>query len=168
MYNAGMIVIALGANLNSQAGTPRETLRAALAELEMRSVRILTVSPFYRTRAWPDPHDPDYVNAAAIVASEHTPGELLDVLQQTETLYGRKRSEKNAPRTLDLDIVDYDGRIETGPPILPHPRLADRAFVLVPLADIAPDWRHPVSGKSVSELIAALPGGTGGVYRLDT
>jgi len=167
-YNAAMIVIALGSNLNSHAGTPRDTLCAALADLEGRNVRILTVSPFYRTQAWPDPRDPDYVNAVAVVGSDLSPAGLMAVLQRTETSYGRKRSEKNAPRTLDLDIVDYDGRVEAGPPILPHPRLSDRAFVLVPLADAAPDWRHPVTGKSARELLAALPEGAGGIERLDT
>src|ERR1700739_3648782 len=142
-----MIVIALGANLNSHVGTPRDTLRAALATLAERNVRILTVSPYYRTRAWPNPRDPDFVNAVAIVSSDLSPAGLMAVLQQTETLYGRVRSEKNAPRTLDLDIVDYDGRIEAGPPVLPHPRLGDRAFVLVPLAAVASDLRHPGPGK---------------------
>jgi len=163
-----MIVIALGANLNSRAGTPRDTLRAALADLEGRNVRILTVSPFYRTQAWPDPRDPDFVNAVAVVSSDLSPAGLMAVLQQTETIHGRKRSEKNAPRTLDLDIVDFDGRIEAGPPVLPHPRLSERAFVLVPLADAAPGWRHPVTGKGVEELIAALPDGPGEIERLDT
>ena len=163
-----MIVIALGANLNSRAGTPRDTLRAALADIERRNVRILTVSPFYRTQAWPDPRDPDFVNAIAVVNSDLSPAGLMAVLQQTETIHGRERSKKNAPRTLDLDIVDFDGRIEAGPPVLPHPRLSERAFVLVPLADVAPGWRHPVTGKGVEELIAALPDGTGGIERLDT
>jgi 2-amino-4-hydroxy-6-hydroxymethyldihydropteridine diphosphokinase len=163
-----MIVIALGANLDSQAGTPSDTLRAALVTLGGRNVRILTVSPFYKARAWPDPRDPDYVNAVAIVETGLTPVELMGVMQQTETFLGRERSKRNAPRTLDLDIVDYQGRVEDGPPILPHPRLADRAFVLVPLADIAPGWRHPVTGRSVGELIAALPDGSGGISRLNT
>jgi 2-amino-4-hydroxy-6-hydroxymethyldihydropteridine diphosphokinase len=163
-----MIVIALGANLNSRAGTPRDTLRAALADLEGRNVRILTVSPFYRTQAWPDPRDPDFVNAVAVVRSDLSPAGLMAVLQQTETIHGRKRSEKNAPRTLDLDIVDFDGRIEAGPPVLPHPRLSERAFVLVPLADVASGWRHPVTGKGVADLIAALPDGAGEIERLDT
>jgi 2-amino-4-hydroxy-6-hydroxymethyldihydropteridine diphosphokinase len=163
-----MIVIALGANLDSQAGTPSQTLRAALATLAERNVRILTVSPFYKARAWPDPRDPDYVNAVAIVETGLEPAALMRTMQQTETLYGRERSKRNAPRTLDLDIADYNGRVEDGPPILPHPRLADRAFVLVPLSDVAPGWRHPVTGKSVAELIAALPDGLQGIARLDT
>jgi 2-amino-4-hydroxy-6-hydroxymethyldihydropteridine diphosphokinase len=161
-----MIVIALGANLESQAGAPRDTLLAALHALKEENVCIRTLSPFYRTRAWPDPTDPDYVNAVAIVATGRTPSELMTLLEQTETRFGRKRSAKNAPRTLDLDIVDYDGRVEEGPPVLPHPRLRERAFVLVPLADIAAGWRHPVTGETVEALIAALPGGIDGIARL--
>jgi len=151
-----MIAVALGANLESKAGAPSATLRAALAALQENGVRIVAVSPFYRTPAWPDPRDPDYVNAVASVATTLGPRELLAELERTETRFGRKRSVKNAPRTIDLDIVDYDGRIEEGPPVLPHPRMRDRAFVLVPLADVAPGWRHPVTGESVENLIAAL------------
>jgi 2-amino-4-hydroxy-6-hydroxymethyldihydropteridine diphosphokinase len=72
-------------------------------------------------------------------------------------MFGRTITRRNAPRTLDLDLLDYNGLVEAGAPILPHPRLQERAFVLVPLLDVAPDWRHPVSGLSVSTLIAALP-----------
>jgi len=89
--------------------------------------------------------------------TELSPAELIARLHETETAFGRTRSERNAPRTLDLDIVDYNGRVETGPPILPHPRLEARAFVLIPLQDVAPDWRHPVSGRTVAELLADIP-----------
>jgi 2-amino-4-hydroxy-6-hydroxymethyldihydropteridine diphosphokinase len=81
----------------------------------------------------------------------------MELLHKVEIAYGRARNSRNAPRTLDLDILDYEGRVEQGPPILPHPRIAGRAFVLVPLRDVAPDWREPVSDKSVADLIAALP-----------
>ncbi|MDE2135597.1 MAG: 2-amino-4-hydroxy-6-hydroxymethyldihydropteridine diphosphokinase [Alphaproteobacteria bacterium] len=152
-----MIVISLGANLDSTAGTPAQTLVAAMQSLIRNSVKVETVSNFYATPAWPDPSDPPYVNAVIKVCTDRSPAALLDVLHTVEISYGRTRGEKNAPRTLDLDLIDYDGRAERGPPILPHPRMAARAFVLIPLADVAPDWRHPVTGRSIAELIAALP-----------
>jgi 2-amino-4-hydroxy-6-hydroxymethyldihydropteridine diphosphokinase len=154
-----MIVVALGANLPSRAGLPRATLVAALAELSKRGVHIVDVSFYYITKAWPEPSDPEYVNAVARVETNLSPHELMALLHDVEHCFGRVRGEKNAPRTLDLDLIDFDGRIEAGPPQLPHPRMASRAFVLVPLADIAPEWRHPVTEKSIAELIAALPAG---------
>jgi 2-amino-4-hydroxy-6-hydroxymethyldihydropteridine diphosphokinase len=152
-----MILIALGANLPSPAGAPETTLRAALAELSQHQIASVAISPFYVTAAWPDPGDPDFVNAVAQIVTTLEPAQLLRVLQTVETLFGRRRDGPNAPRTLDLDILDYEGRIEAGPPELPHPRMGMRGFVLVPLADIAPHWRHPVSRRPVAELIAALP-----------
>lgn len=152
-----MIVIALGANLDSSAGHPADTLHAALAALARRGLEIAQVSGFYRTPAWPDPNDPPFVNAAARVRTQLEPAALLALLHEVEAKFGRRRSVKNAPRTLDLDIVDYDGRMLTGAIELPHPRMESRAFVLVPLRDVAPEWRHPVSGKTVDALIAALP-----------
>jgi len=86
-----------------------------------------------------------------------SPAALLNALHAVETEFGRNRGAPNAPRTLDLDLLDYDERVEEGPPQLPHPRMETRAFVLIPLRDVAPDWRHPVSGRPLSELIAALP-----------
>ena len=152
-----MIVIALGANLVSPAGPPAATIAAAVDALAQKGVKIEAASGFFATPAWPDPSAPNYVNAVIRVATAHSPAELMEILHKTEATYGRTRGEKNAPRTLDLDLIDYHGRVEEGPPILPHPRLADRAFVLIPLADIAADWRHPLTGLSVGELIAALP-----------
>ena len=152
-----MILIALGSNLSSHAGDPAATLRAALADLRDNGVMPIAVSAFYRTPAWPDPRDPEFVNAVARVQTELSPKQLIAQLHKTEAAFGRVRSEKNAPRSLDLDILDYEGRIDDGPPVLPHPRMASRAFVLVPLHDIAPDWRHPVSGKSVGDMLQAVP-----------
>lgn len=151
-----MILIALGANLPSKAGAPADTLNAALHALSVRGVTCEAVSGFVTTKAWPDPTDPPYVNAVARVATQLTPQALLGLLHETEDAFGRVRSARNAPRTLDLDIVDYDGKIEAGPPELPHPRLSERSFVLVPLKDVAPEWRHPVTGESVDALIAVL------------
>jgi 2-amino-4-hydroxy-6-hydroxymethyldihydropteridine diphosphokinase len=152
-----MILIALGGNLPSRAGRPAQTLTAALAHLGQHRVKIAAVSPYYVTPAWPDPADPPFVNAVARIETPLTPAALMDLLHETETAFGRVRSVRNAPRTLDLDLLDHEGRVEQGPPLLPHPRLATRAFVLVPLIDVAPAWRHPVSGRSAADLLAALP-----------
>ena len=154
---AHAVLIALGANLPSHAGQPEDTIRAALAELGERHVSIRCTSSLYRTPAWPDPHDPPYVNAVACAETTMTPRELLRVLHETETAFGRSRSVRNAPRTLDLDLIDFDAIVDAGPPELPHPRVASRAFVLVPLAEVAPKWRHPATGADVGTLISELP-----------
>ena len=163
-----MIVIALGANLPSRIGEPRVTLDAAVSELAASGVNVVRQSSYYVTRAWPDPSDPPYVNAVAHVKTDLAPRELMAILHGTEEKFGRVRAHKNAPRTLDLDLIDYDSRVETGPPQLPHPRLGERAFVLVPLAEIAPNWRHPASGKGITELVAALPREEGEIRKLST
>jgi 2-amino-4-hydroxy-6-hydroxymethyldihydropteridine diphosphokinase len=152
-----MILIALGANLPSPVGDPVVTLRGALETLAERNIQVARLSPFYSAIAWPDPKDPPFVNAVASLLTQLEPAPLLAALHDVEVKFGRTRKEPNFPRTLDLDIIDYEGRIEPGPPELPHPRAATRAFVLVPLRDIAPAWCHPVNGHTVSRLIAALP-----------
>lgn len=162
-----VILIALGSNLPSRAGNSRETLRAALRALAQNGVVPLQVSAFYNTPAWPDPSDPSYVNAVAQVETTLAPDVLMARLHEVEREFGRVRDVRNAPRTLDLDLLDYDGRVEGGPPVLPHPRIEQRAFVLVPLADVAPSWRHPVSGSNVRELIDALPEQAREIERLE-
>jgi 2-amino-4-hydroxy-6-hydroxymethyldihydropteridine diphosphokinase len=152
-----VVLIALGANLPSPAGEPAATLEAALRELAGHAITIEKRSGFYRSAAWPNSNDPPFINAVARIQTALSPPELLKALHKVEAYFGRTRGEANAPRTLDLDLLDYDGRIETGPPELPHPRMELRSFVLFPLRDVAADWRHPVSGRSVSDLIAALP-----------
>jgi 2-amino-4-hydroxy-6-hydroxymethyldihydropteridine diphosphokinase len=152
-----VILIALGANLPSFAGPPAATLRSALARLDERGVKTQSVSPFYETPAWPDPAQPAFVNAVAIIKTPLQPVELLTLLHGVETDFGRLRSASNAPRTLDIDLLDYGGRIMTEGVTLPHPRMGERSFVLVPLADIAPGWRHPVTGQSAADMLAILP-----------
>ena len=162
-----MIYIALGANLPSSAGAPEATLRRVLALLPTRGVSVEAVSAFYQTPAWPNPADPPYVNAVARVRTQLGPLDLMRALLQLETEFGRKRSAKNAPRTLDLDIVDYGGLVtDAAHLMLPHPAMHERAFVLKPLSDVAPDWRHPVTGQRVSELMRIV--GEDGLKPLET
>ena len=150
------IYIALGANLPGPAGPPRATLEAALARLAAAGVRIVRRSRLYRSPAWPNPADPEFVNAVAEVETALTAAALLALLHETEAALGRARAAPNAPRAIDLDLLDYRGAVAAGPPALPHPRLHRRAFVLLPLAEIAPGWRHPVSRRAIGDLIAAL------------
>jgi 2-amino-4-hydroxy-6-hydroxymethyldihydropteridine diphosphokinase len=161
-----MIYIALGANLPSMAGPPETTLRRVLEELPRRGVVVETVSPFYGSPAWPNVSDPAFVNAVARVRTKLTPGALMRLLLQIEREFGRRRGIKWAPRTLDLDVVDYAGLVtDAAHLMLPHPQAHERSFVLRPLADIAPDWRHPVTGEGVVDLLKIV--GEEGLRRLE-
>ncbi len=155
-----MIIIGLGANLPSRFGEPRETCAAALMALAVRGVHPLRQSRLWRTAPVPVSDQPWFVNAVAALDTDLPPEALLDVLSSIEQDFGRVRGERNAARGIDLDLLDYRGwQMYTDHLTLPHPRLHDRAFVLQPLADIAPDWRHPLTRRPLAELIAALPAG---------
>jgi 2-amino-4-hydroxy-6-hydroxymethyldihydropteridine diphosphokinase len=155
---AGPVLIGLGANIPSPAGPPAKTLKAALDALTRAGLEITAISPFYETEAWPDPTAPCFINAVAAVHTRLQPLALMALLHQVETAFGRTRSVPNAPRSLDLDLLDYAGEVHEGPLTLPHPRLAQRFFVLEPLRDIAPDWRHPVSGQNIRAMLDDLTG----------
>lgn len=161
------ILIGLGANLPSAFGPPRATLEAALRALEERGVGIRRRSRWYESMPVPVSDQPWFVNGVALVEPRpekaggpgDDPAALLAVLHEVEREFGRERRQRNEARVVDLDLLAYGARVNAGPtpPLLPHPRLAERAFVLLPLADLLPDWRHPVTGRSVHEMIAALP-----------
>ena len=150
------IYIALGANQAYKDHSPEESLRLALLQLSRRGVTIKSASNIWKTPAWPDPSDPDFANAIADIRSDLIPEDLMALLHEVEAMFGRERSERNAPRPMDLDIIDYQGLVRTGGPVLPHPRASQRAFVLLPLQDIAPEWHDPVTGGHICDLIAAL------------
>ncbi len=155
-----MIFIGIGANLPSpRHGPPRATCEAALTAMTAAGLGIVRRSRWYRSAPVPVSRQPWYVNGVAQVVSALTPAELLELLLGIEAQFGRRRREPNAPRILDLDLLAF-GDLETAPAegiVVPHPRMHERAFVLLPLMELAPAWRHPVSGLSVGELIAALP-----------
>jgi len=152
-------LIALGANIAGPHGAPAQAVESALRALDSFETRLVARSRFYRSPAWPNPDDPEFINVVAAVDTSLSPSDLLANLHGLEVKFGRERRAANAPRTLDLDILDYGGQISAPgeTPILPHPRMQGRAFVLLPLAEIVPDWRHPVTGATIADLIAALP-----------
>ena len=161
MTEAG-VYIGLGANLPSpEHGSPKATLEAAIRALEARGLRVVARSPFYESEPVPVADHPWYLNAVIEVATDLPPSATLAILHSVENAFGRVRGVRNAPRVLDLDLLDHRGAVRNGPdsPLLPHPRLDDRAFVLLPLRDIAPQWRHPTSERTVTELLESLPPG---------
>lgn len=152
-----MVLIALGANLPGPNGSPRQTLESALDALDQDGVRVLARSLWYVTAPVPASDQPDFVNAVVRVSTVLSPPALLTRLHGIEARFGRERLVVNGARTLDLDLLDYNGHILDDPAlVLPHPRMETRAFVLVPLRDVAPHWRHPVTGVALSDLILDL------------
>lgn len=155
-----MILIALGANLPTAEGTPPlETCRRAVAALDaLPGLRIARVSRWYETAPIPPSDQPPFINGVVRAEGELDPEALLAALHEIEARFGRVRSVPNAPRPLDLDLIDWHGVIRDAPnPVLPHPRAHERAFVLAPISDVAPEWRHPRLGQSAAELLASLP-----------
>lgn len=175
-----ILLIALGANLPLDGMPPAQTLLRAADLLRQTGLSPLHLSQIYATPCFPAGAGPDYVNAAA--AAPVPPGwdapRTLALLHDIEARFGRTRDTRWGMRTLDLDLIGFGSQVAPDPStwaawhdldparqrretpdrlILPHPRLQDRAFVLVPLHDVAPDWTHPVTGQSVSTMLSALP-----------
>lgn len=176
--NGSICLVALGGNLTSSAGSPLETLIAAVGRFPDHGCVIRALSRFFATPAFPAGAGPDYVNAAAVVQTALAPDALLAALHRIEAEFARERVERWGQRTLDLDLLAVGSQVLPDrqtfdvwhdlPPerqtvdtpdllILPHPRMQDRGFVLIPLMDVAPHWRHPVLDRSVADLVAALP-----------
>jgi 2-amino-4-hydroxy-6-hydroxymethyldihydropteridine diphosphokinase len=172
------VLIALGGNLSTDSGPPEATLQAAIGEIGLEIGPVLAASRLFRTPCFPAGAGPDYVNAAIRIESGAPPEVILARLHVIEARHGRARVQRWGMRTLDLDLLAVGDLVlpdaarqaewRALPPdlqrlrapddlILPHPRLQDRAFVLVPLADVAPDWVHPVLGLTVTAMRDRLP-----------
>lgn len=174
------MAVALGGNLGFLGKSVQSTVVAALENLIMRKVQVQRISRFFRTPAYPPGSGPDYVNAAALVQTDLGAEALLSLLHEVEADFARERDARWASRTVDLDLLLDGERVLPDPVtqrrwmdlsperqrvdapdqlILPHPRLQDRAFVLIPLVEILPDWVHPATGQSVRQMVQALPAG---------
>lgn len=155
------ILIAFGANLPTEEyGAPAQTLKAALQRLSRDGdISIDLVSSFYETAPVPISDQPWYVNGVARISTGLSAHDLLERLHEVEAEFGRVRRERNAARVIDLDLIAYGRELvcEEGGIQVPHPRMAERAFVLLPLRDVARDWVHPVLGRTVDDLVAGLP-----------
>lgn len=155
-----MILVAIGANLRGPDGSaPLDTCRAAVRALDaLPSYRVAAVSRWYSSAPVPPSGQPHYINGVARLArtgeGPADPAALLAALHAIEARFGRRRAEVNAARTLDLDLIDLDGLMREAPdPVLPHPRAHLRAFVLLPLLDVAPDWVHPGGAGTARSLL---------------
>jgi 2-amino-4-hydroxy-6-hydroxymethyldihydropteridine diphosphokinase len=149
------IIIALGANLPSRFGAPAQTLDAALRALRRAGLRVYRQSAWHRSAAEPRGAGPAFANGVILVETTLRPSALLALLHGIERRFGRRRRRRNEPRVLDLDLIDYRGQVAEGLPALPHPRAHQRAFVLRPIAQLAPSWRHPIFKARARDLLKA-------------
>ncbi len=148
-------VIALGGNLDLQGAPVQAVLDAALERFPGEGLEVLRRSRWWRSKAWPDPTQPPYLNGVVLARTGLAAREVLQALLRIEAALGRRRGEPNAPRTLDLDLIAHGRDVIDEPDLaLPHPRAADRRFVMGPLAEIAPEWRHPMLGETAGALLA--------------
>lgn len=157
-----MILIGMGSNLTTETfKTSQEVLEAALNMLANKDISVEKVSSWYLSAPVPISDQPWFVNGSACLRTSLPPAGLLARLHDVEACFGRVRTVRNASRTLDLDLLAYGDEVTEVPGglLLPHPRIAERAFVLLPLAELAPDWHHPVNGLTAAEMLAALPPG---------
>jgi 2-amino-4-hydroxy-6-hydroxymethyldihydropteridine diphosphokinase len=153
-------VVALGCSLPGSYPSREALLEAALAALADEGLPAAARSSWWRSAAWPDPTAPAYLNGVALVETGLAAADMLEVLHRIEARFGRVRAGANAPRTLDLDLIAHGRTVTEAGLMVPHPRAHERLFVMGPLAEVAPDWLHPVSGRTAMDLAAEATVGT--------
>ena len=161
-----MILVALGSNQTGPWGPPEQAVRRALEQLTGGGIRLRRASRLLVSAPFGVTGQPAFVNAVAEVKTALSPGALLQRLHVIERMAGRRRNLRWGPRTLDLDLLDYHGLVWPPParPVLPHPGIAARIFVLAPIAEIAPRWRHPLTRRTAATMLQRLdPVGEGGL-----
>ena len=156
-----MIIIGIGSNLSSSFGDKFKNIQLAISFLQNNGIKIIKKSSFYETPSYPDINNPKFINIVVSIETEFNPKELMSVLISIEEKLERKRHKKNEPRTCDLDIIDYKGIIKNFNSsniylTLPHKELTSRNFVLFPLKEIYPSWKHPKTNENIDDLIYNL------------
>lgn len=156
-----MIYLSFGSNLNSKLGSSRFVINKSYSELAKFGIRIVKKSFFYKSKAYPNPRDPEFINTVISVESGFHVRKLLEIILKIEKKFGRVRSNKNAPRVLDIDIIDYHSRNiknlrNCDDLIVPHSRVSDRLFVLMPLLDVASNWKNSRTGKHIRYLLTKI------------
>jgi len=162
-----MILIGLGSNVSGPWGSPRETVMRALRELDRGGTKLVIVSALVETSPFGKVNQPSFVNAVARITTAMPPDALMLHLHDIERQAGRRRRMRWGPRTLDLDLLDYHGLIRRGQLKLPHPGIAERDFVLAPLMEVAPNWRHPVTRHTAQAMRRLRSGFSRGGLVLD-
>lgn len=156
MYMNTIAFIGLGTNVGRLADSSSDLPALISKSFSDRNVEVKSQSDLWRSKAWPDPSQPEYLNAVIAIETQMSAAELMRTLLEIEQSFGRERSVPNAPRTLDLDLIAYGDQVIDQPGlIVPHPRAADRRFVMGPLSQVAPAWVHPVLGKTALTLFEA-------------
>jgi len=156
-----MIFLGLGSNLSSKFGDRFTNINLAISFLEEYGIKVIKKSNFYETPSYPNKENPKFINAVILVETTLPPVDLMSVLLFIEEKLGRKRDKKNDPRTCDIDIIDYNRQIlnlkfNNSELTLPHNELTKRNFVLFPLQEISPNWKHPKTKEFISDLLQKL------------
>ena len=147
------IYLGIGSNL----GNKRNNIEKTKFKLGQNNIKILQSSSFYESLSWPNPNNPKFLNIVLKISTNFTLPELLKKCKEIEKNIGRKKSTINSPRECDIDIIDYENKIINDKIILPHPRMHNRNFVLLPLFELNKDWKHPVYKHNIKKLIFLLP-----------